>query len=454
MKRWLSALMMILMASGLVATVAVLAQQLSDDEARALRSRIEDRFDVVPLTDGLALRPKTRRADVRLVEISNGAIAVNGVAVSGRELRERLGGDADAVLRLSYLNDEARKSLFAKPPRAEAGEEPAEREPSPPSAVAPSRAERNGRTSRETSRERVRIFGDIRVFENETIAQQVVAVLGSVRVDGEVGDEVVAVLGSVDLGPRAVVRGDVVSVGGRVRRAQGSQVHGAVTEVSFADPSLRVSIEPWLGSWSPWVFGAFGSFPRLLGSAFRFVLLALFASLAMIVARSTVEASAQRVSDNPVKATLVGLAAQLLVIPLLVLTAVVLSISIVGIPLLLLLPFVVLVLLFIALAGFSGTAYAVGQRFRRGMGITPSSPLFDVCLGVLIILLPVLTARVIALAGWPATPIAVALLATGFGVEFLAWVSGFGAALTNAFTRWQGKRAAARAALTPPTGAA
>jgi hypothetical protein len=449
MKRWLSALMMILMTSGLVATVVVVAQQLSDDEARALRSRIEGRFDVVPLTDGLALRPKTRRGDVRLVEISDGAIAVNGVAVSGRELRERLGADADAVLRLSYLNAEARKSLFAKPPAAEAAEEPAEREPSSP-REAPPRAERNGRPSRETSRERVRIFGDIRVFENETIAQQVVAVLGSVRVDGEVGDEVVAVLGSVDLGPRAVVRGDVVSVGGRVRRAQGSQVHGAVTEVSFADPSLRVNVEPWLGSWSPWVFGAFGSFPRLLGSAFRFVLLALFASLAMIVARSTVEASAQRVSDNPIKATLVGLTAQLLVIPLLVLTAVILSISIVGIPLLLLLPFVVLALLFVALAGFSGTAYAVGQRFRRGMGMTPSSPLFDVCLGVLIILLPVLTARVIALVGWPATPIAVALLATGFGLEFLAWVSGFGAALTNAFSRWQGKRAAARAALSPP----
>ena len=442
MKRWLTALVMI----GLAATVAVVAQQLSTDEARALRTRIEERFDVVPLTDGLALRPKTRRGDVRLIEIADGAIAVNGTAVSGRELRERLGGDSDAILRLSYLSAEARKSLFSSGVTAE---EPAERDQGPLRAEPPPRGERNDR-GRGTSRERVRIFGDVRVFDNETISQQVVAVLGSVRVDGEVGDQVVAVLGSVDLGPRAVVRGDVVSVGGRVRREKGSQVHGAVTEVSFADPSLRVNLEPWLGSWSPWVFGAFGTFPRLIGSAFRFVLLALFASLAMIVARPTVEASAQRVSDNPIKATLVGLTAQILLIPLLVLTAVVLSISIVGIPLLLLLPFVVLVLLFIALAGFSGTAYAVGQRFRRGLGLSPSTAVFDVCLGVLIILLPVLAGRIIALAGWPATPIAVALLATGFGVEFLAWVSGFGAALTNSFTRWQGKRAAARAVVQPP----
>jgi hypothetical protein len=440
MKRWFTVIVML----GLAATVVV-AQQLSPDEARVLRTRIEQRFDVVPLTDGIALRPKTRRGDVRLIEIGDGPIAVNGAAVTGRELRERLGSDADPVLRLSYLSTEARKELFSpEHPNAEA---PAEREPAPSRAErpAPVQGEQN-RSTPGTSRERVRIFGDVSVAENETIEQQAVAVIGSVRVDGEVGDNVVAVLGSVDLGPRAVVRGDVVSVGGRVRRAQGSQVRGAVTEVSFADPSLRVNLEPWLGSWSPWVFGAFGSFPRLIGSAFRFVLLALFASLAMIVARPTVEASAQRVSDNPIKATLVGLTAQILLIPLLVLTAVVLSISIVGIPLLLLLPFVVLVLLFIALAGFSGTAYAVGQRGRRGLGMTPASPVFDVCLGVLTILLPVLTARVIALVGWPATPIAVVLLATGFGVEFLAWVTGFGAALANAFTRWQGKRAAARAA--------
>jgi len=50
--------------------------------------------------------------------------------------------------------------------------------------------------------------------------------------------QVVAVLGSVDLGPRAIVRGDVVTVGGRLRRAAGSQIEGAVTEYPLPDESF------------------------------------------------------------------------------------------------------------------------------------------------------------------------------------------------------------------------
>ena len=57
----------------------------------------------------------------------------------------------------------------------------------------------------------------------------VVAVMGSARVDGEVqGGEVqgdvVAVMGSVHLGPDAQVDGDVVAVGGELRRDAGSEV--------------------------------------------------------------------------------------------------------------------------------------------------------------------------------------------------------------------------------------
>ena len=85
----------------------------------------------------------------------------------------------------------------------------------------------------------------------------------------------------------------------------------------------------------------------------------------MIVARASVEGSAHRVSDNPVKAALVGLAAELLFVPILVLTCIVLAVTIVGIPLLFLVPFAVLFLLLVAMAGFTGTALAIGQWARR-----------------------------------------------------------------------------------------
>jgi hypothetical protein len=420
------------------ATVHAAPQQLPADEQRALRERIEQRYDIVPLSAGVALRPKSPRGDVRLIEISD-TIAINGVPVSGRELRERVGADADAILRLSYLDTKALRELT--------GPVAAEREIRPEKEVpletaAPPAPTASSRRNRQSSGDLVRIFGDVVVNEGEEVRGQVVAVLGSVRINGEVDNQVVAVLGSVDLGPRAVVHGDVVTVGGRLRRAPGSQINGAVTEVRAGDVGARVRA-PWLGGWGPVdVFGGFGPVRRLIGTTFRFVLLGLVACLALVIARGAVEGSAQRVTDDPVKMTLVGLVAWVLFVPLVVLTAIVLAISLIGIPLLALLPFAVGAVLVMAVVGFSGTAYAVGQWARRRFGIATTSGFADICLGILIILLPLLVGRVVALGGWTLSPVVFLLVATGLAVEFLAWASGFGAVLTNMFSRWQATRAA------------
>jgi hypothetical protein len=428
------------------AAVHAAAPQIPPDEQQALRARIEQRYDVVPLSGGVALTPKSARGDLRLIEISD-SIAINGVAVSGRELRERVGADADTILRLSYLGGNDLRKLFARAtPQVEPDpgkEPPPTRElpveratPTPPPPPEPLR-----HPSRRSSGDRVRVFGDVVVSEGEEVTGEVVAVLGSVRIDGEVSRDVVAVLGTVELGPHAVVRGDVVTVGGRLRRAPGAQVNGSVTEVSAGGLGGNVHV-PWMWGWSPFYFGEFGPVARLVGTTFRVVLLALVACIALVVARRAVEGSAQRVADEPLRATLVGLVAWVLVVPVFTLAVVVLSISIIGIPLLLLMPFAVLLLLLMAIVGFSGTATAVGQWARRRFGIGSTSGVADVCLGILIILLPLLLARVVALGGWALSPIVFLLVATSLCVEFLAWSSGFGAVLTNAFSRWQATRAA------------
>ena len=198
---------------------------------------------------------------------------------------------------------------------------------------------------------------------------QVVAVLGSVRIDGEVGDQVVAVLGTVELGPHAVVHGDVVTVGGRLRRAPGAQVARRRDRSVARGHWGTVSTVPWMRGWGPFHFGGFGPVTRLVGTTFRFVLLALIACLALVVARRAVEGSAQRVTDEPVRSTLIGLVAWVLFVPMFALIAIVLAISFIGIPLLLLVPFAVLFLLLMAVVGFSGTASAVGQWARRRFGI-------------------------------------------------------------------------------------
>jgi hypothetical protein len=397
----------------------------------------------------VGLRPKTTMADVRLIEVGD-TISINGVTVTGRELREKVGADADAILRLSYLDEGARRAFTAPPPQGDspsppplagAAGEPAVATPPPP-PVEPARPD----PPRRRSGDRVRIFGDIHVTEDENLSGQAVAVMGSVRVDGEVADQVVAVMGSVHLGPRAVVRGDIVSVGGRIHRAPGSQVRGDVTEVALGGgipgsrhgwPGWSVVAGPRFGVWD-----GFGGVPRLIGSTFRLLLLALLASVALLVARQPVEGAAQRVSDMPVHSTLVGVMAILLLGPVLFLISLLLVLTVVGLLLVpVLIPFLVVAALLMALAGFSGAAYALGQWARRRLGMAAGSPFLDIVLGVFIVLLPLLLGRFIAIGGWWSTPVSTLFIATGFGWEFLVWSAGFGAILVNAFGRWQARRA-------------
>ena len=408
--------------------------QARPDDRRALREQLERKYDLVPLTDGVGLRPKAR-GDVRLVEVTAGTVAINGDVVTGRELRDRLGADADAVLRLSYLSTDELREVAAPPapaPAPPAPEPSLERTPSEP------RPERDWR--HRSHGDRIRIFGNVSVNQDEEIGGQAVAVFGSVRVDGKVDDQVVAVLGSVILGSDAVVGGDVVSVGGRVIRSPGAETRGSVTEVALTDSWVPFH-GPWSRGWegAPFFF-SFGAVPRLIGTGVRLSLLLLLTGVALLVARRSVDASAVRVADNPLKTTVVGLVAEVLVLPILVLTTIVLSISIIGIPLLLLLPFVVLALLVMALVGFTGTAAAIGNAVQRRYSPGAQTPYMAVVVGLLVILSPVLLGRLLAVVGWPVTPVSVLLVAIGFTLELLAWASGFGAMLAHAFSGWQARR--------------
>jgi len=287
--------------------------------------------------------------------------------------------------------------------------------------------------------ERVHIFGGVTVPRDESVAGQVVAVFGSVRVDGHVSDQVVAVLGSVSLGPEAQVDGDVVAVGGRVKVADGARIKGDIREVSFRSPEMGVSWSPW---WAvPFSFNPFDGTARLVGTAFRLFLLGLFGCLVLLLVRQPVERISQRVSSEPVKMALIGLLAQLLFFPLLFLTTVILAVSIIGIPLLLLIPFVILTMLLVFLGGFPAVAYVVGGWGAARAGIAEDQPFLRVWIGVLIVLAPLLLARFFGVVGGPFRLGAFAVASAAFMIEYVAWTTGFGAALTTGFERWRERRA-------------
>ena len=169
--------------------------QSASDQQDALRRQIELRFDVLPLRNGVALHPKSGNRGVRSIELTGGTIAIDGAPATGAELRAKLGSDADLVLRLSYLDSDARQKLLAAVVLPE-------RAPEPPDD---SRERDRGRRSRRSGGDQVRFAGNVTVNEDEIVNGDVVAIGGSVRVDGQVSGNAVAIGGSLALGPHADV---------------------------------------------------------------------------------------------------------------------------------------------------------------------------------------------------------------------------------------------------------
>ncbi|HEV7715626.1 MAG TPA: RDD family protein [Steroidobacteraceae bacterium] len=91
----------------------------------------------------------------------------------------------------------------------------------------------------------VSVVGDTRV-EGGTVSGSAVSVLGDTYVNAKVTGDVVATLGNVELGPEADVGGDVVIVGGKLKRDAAAIVHGGVQNVLAMDFGGGHGLRPWI----------------------------------------------------------------------------------------------------------------------------------------------------------------------------------------------------------------
>src|SRR5262245_50733115 len=98
--------------AALVAAGALVARAQTPDTT-PLRTQLEQSYDLVPLQNGVALTPKKRGGMIRLIEVRDGVVLINGDAVSARDLKKQLGADADLVLRVTYLDAAAARGLAA-----------------------------------------------------------------------------------------------------------------------------------------------------------------------------------------------------------------------------------------------------------------------------------------------------------------------------------------------------
>jgi hypothetical protein len=282
--------------------------------------------------------------------------------------------------------------------------------------------------------DRVRIGGGVTVDADESLAGDVVAVGGPVRIEGQVRGDVVAVGGGVTLGPRAVVDGDVTAVGGPLHRDPGAIVRGKAQEVSLGG----IDLSRWTWRRNPvgqWWGNMVGSAFAFVGTLVRVCVLCLFAALVVLFGREYMERVGAVAANASVKAGAVGFAAQILFVPLLVITIIVLVMTIVGIPLILLIPFVILGIALVALVGFTGVAHRVGQIVTGRLGRTDDNPYVSTLLGVVLIMAPVLLSRFASLGGGMLFPLSASLGVAGFVIEYLAWTVGFGAVALMKFGR-------------------
>jgi hypothetical protein len=303
----------------------------------------------------------------------------------------------------------------------------------PPSSTSGSASSEASRVYRTTGA-RIAIGRNVHVPVDEEVNNAVVVVAGSARIDGRVRDGVVVVGGNLDFGPRADVRGEIVVVGGRVRRDAGAQVRGPITDIS-------------IGEWRSWTlggvslpivdFGDVGRWLSLFGTVFRVALLALLMGVFILVARAPVARIGRSAAAEPGRAFALGLIAELLFVPALIVATVSLIITIIGIPLVIvLLPVAVLGAFIALLLGFTALACRIGEWVEDRMGWRAHSALLAMSIGLLLIVAPTVLARMIGVAPEPMRWAALGLLAAGIIVEFVVWTMGLGATLMTGFGRW------------------
>jgi hypothetical protein len=194
----------------------------------------------------------------------------------------------------------------------------------------------------------VRVFGDIHVPAGKRVLDDVVAVFGSVEVDGVVEGDVVAVLGSVHVREGAEVQGEVVSVGGMVDQDDGGVIQGQTVSVGFFPVS--------------WGFRAL---PLTLSAIAAGFLAAVLGGWIFAFAFPT---RLVRVASTASRRTGASLLLGLVSVPGFVALIVLMFVTVVGIPLAFLLPFAYVIL---AYAGNLAATYVLGSKLtgrRLGQG--------------------------------------------------------------------------------------
>ena len=185
----------------------------------------------------------------------------------------------------------------------------------------------------------VSFFRDIHVEPDKVVRGEVVALFGSVKIEGEVIGDVVAVMGSIELGDSARIGGDAVAIGG-IDASPSAVVQGDLVSIPFF--GLR-GFSNWTIAISLLILTAFG---------------VLCAWLASVVLPERLVRVAETVSQRTLMSFLLGI----LSLPIVIILSILLCVTVIGIPMAMLVGALYPVFVFL---GFVAAATLLGSRLRN-----------------------------------------------------------------------------------------
>ncbi len=255
----------------------------------------------------------------------------------------------------------------------------------------------------------VQFFHDAHVEKGE-VAGTVVALFGNVRNDGIITGDCVSILGSIVMGDSAVIQGDAVSVGGSIDDAgPASRIDGETVSIGFL-PFSPVAVP---GAFGLVVFGVLAFF--------------LFVGLAALTARLFPE-RLLRISETISRRTFLSLVLGLLSIPLAAVVCLLLLVTVVGIPLAIILPFLFVLAAFV---GYTASAYVLGTKLL-GRSLNGSSGLIaPILAGTAFVTLFYLVGVPFLSGSGFARVIGVGFIALWLLIGTVCWKIGFGALMLS-----------------------
>lgn len=255
---------------------------------------------------------------------------------------------------------------------------------------------------------------DVNVAADDTVKGSLVVIQGDARVAGTVDGDIVVVGGSLELAEGSHVTGDVRLADSSLRRHGGS-VGGRVVTVSMGENAVdsatrarirdevrnelrsemreqlraatRVRTHPSSPLFAPFR-GIFNAVGGLIGDLVTILVLALIGMGVVAFAGDNLDAVAETARRTPGRSALVGVAGTFLLIPVWILGAVALAVSIVGIPVMIAwLPLFPLAAVAAGILGYLAVARNVGEwladsEYRYTGWIRKSNPVYMIVGGL------------------------------------------------------------------------